>query len=148
MIHSVLFYEKDFNHKDKFVQTAYSEKHIPLMTKSRKGEVPLYLRSSEGIKAKNGRKPAYAISGSKRKPEDKSGHISGVYTPDLEKSHMGYGNYDEDALLILNKGKEIIIIILLGKRLHDLDCWQLWVDNDPELLEEIEDHLSRLRKPD
>lgn len=141
MITSVLRYKKDLQFKSKYVLHSQSAEYNPLMVMSSKGEVPLYIRDADNIRSTTGRRPAYALSSAK-------GHVSGVFTPDLKLPDMGYGNFGDDALLIQKTGDEIIIIIILGAKFHDMEYWFLWTDGDPEFTEELEGHFQKVKFTD
>lgn len=139
MIHSVLTYERDFGYKDKFLQTAYSEEYLPVTILSNKNEVPLYEAPPENIKASAGRIPAYVIKGAKNT------RFSGVFTPDLHNPDKGHGDIGNDGVLISNTGNEIMLIVFKDGKKVQLEYFTRWIDEDPEFMEELEDHLKKIR---
>ena len=142
MMHSVFTYQRDPKYKSKYLLEGYSEEYLPLLGKTNKGEVPLYIGRASHVKSTSGRVPAYGLTGAGGK------YVSGVFLPEIKIPDKGYGDFSEDGLLIGKSGDKLDIMVSHGSKFLAFDLWTRWADDDPELLEEIEDHLSRLRQPD
>lgn len=97
-----LKFEKDGNKKTKYELTYCSNNDAPF-------EKVLYLTEANFVKSHSKRKPVKSISSSSK-------YISGIYIADVEHPNIGYGDYDNDALLFLLDDKLLEILVFKNKK--------------------------------
>ncbi|MBU0476142.1 MAG: hypothetical protein KKF62_18500 [Bacteroidetes bacterium] len=117
-----------------FNQGSYS----PLQEINKNGECWIYFSKSLYIQFKSNRKTDSAISTRER-------HITSVFIPEIEKPNFGFGDFDNDAFLIVVNGT-IEILVFKGKKHIQSILNNLFLDGEfDEALEEFRT-LSTLSK--
>ena len=115
--------------KSRFDLVYNSEIYEPVHNPNPNGQVFIYFGSNPNIRARGYRKSDYTITARNK-------HLTSVFIPEIEKPHLAYGDYTQDAILILLSEKTIELLICKGKRNVLQNLFNLLYDS--ELNEEIE----------
>ena len=115
--------------KSRFDLVFHSEVYEPVHNPNSKGQVFIYVGSNPNIKARGQRKSDCTITA-----RDK--HLTSIFIPEISKPNLGYGDYGQDAILILLSEKTIELLICKGKKNILLNLFNLLFDG--ELNDEIE----------
>ena len=95
--------------KSRYDLVYFSETYEPVHNPNPKGEVFIYFGMNPNIKARGNRKTDYTITARNK-------HLTSVFIPDIQKPHFAFGDYSQDAILILLSEKTIELLICKGKK--------------------------------
>jgi len=107
-----------------------SDIYKPVHNANSKGQVFIYFGTNPNIKAKPNRTSNLTITA-----RDK--HLTSVFIPDIEKQNLAYGDYFQDAILIILSEKTIELFICKGYKNSIQNLYNLLFDG--ELNQEIEE---------
>jgi len=110
------------NSKTRYDLTYNQGSYSPLHKTNKKGECWIYFSKSLYIKFKSNRKTDSTIS-------NKTGHITSVFIPEIEQPNFGYGDFDNDAFLIVVNGS-IEILVFKGKKHIQSTLNNLFLDGE------------------
>lgn len=115
--------------KSRFDLVYNSDIYEPIHNPNSKGEVFIYFGSNPNIKARGNRKSDYTITARNK-------HLTSVFIPEIGKPNLAFGDYSQDAILILLSEKTIELLICKGKKNLLQNLFNLLYDG--ELNDEIE----------
>ncbi|MDR3596492.1 hypothetical protein [Clostridium sp.] len=124
--------------KSRFDLVYNSDIYEPVHNPNPKGEVFIYLGSNPNIKANGHRKTDLTISARNK-------HLTSVFIPEIEKPNLAYGDYSQDAILIILSEKSIELLISKGNKNILPNLYNLLFDD--ELNEEIEAFRIQIKEP-
>lgn len=96
----------------------------PLHQTNKKGECWIYFGANPNIKTRDERKSDVAIS-------TRIGHLTSVYVPDIDRPNLAYGDFANDALLIVINSA-IEIMVLKGQKHIQTTLNNLFLDGEFE----------------
>ncbi|MCH8941605.1 MAG: hypothetical protein IIA48_04085 [Bacteroidetes bacterium] len=124
--------------KTRFELVYCSDFYEPLNNPNNKGEIFIYLGHNPNIKASHNRKSNLTIS-------VRNKHLTSVFIPEIEKPNLAYGDYSQDAILIIISEKTIELLICKGKKNTLSILYNLLYDG--ELNQEIEAFRGQYKEP-
>jgi len=114
-----------------------SDIYEPVHNPNSKGQVFIYFGINPHIKAKSNRTSNLTITA-----RDK--HLTSVFIPEIGKSNLAYGDYSQDAILIILSEKTIELFICKGYKNSIQNLYNLLFDG--ELNQEIEGFREQSNK--
>jgi len=103
----------------------------PLHQTNKNGECWIYFGNNPHIKTRDERKSDIAIS-------TRAGHLTSVFIPEIEKPNFGFGDFDNDAFLIV-VNRTIEILVFKGKKHIQSTLNNLFLDG------EFDDEINEFR---
>lgn len=124
MIDAYYKFEKLNNGKSKtrYDLINHSSIYEPLHQTNKNGECWIYLFNNPNIKIRNERKSEISIS-------TRRGHLTSLFIIDIEQPNLAYGDFDNDAFLIVI-GKAIEILVFKGKKHFQSTLNNLFLDGE------------------